>query len=121
MPSYEQSVPGLMCRSWFDQCIVASGEDAAQQYSCTQARDTECGNLTIQDATNAGNGVAASGSGSASSGSPSATSSGSSPSGTESAAASASSAAPASGAAHLVMYGSSALVGGLLAVFGLAL
>jgi cobalamin biosynthesis Mg chelatase CobN len=119
MPAYEQTVPGLMCRTWYGQCIAASGEDATQQFACNQARDTQCGNLTTSDATDAGNGVAPSGS--SSSGSPSATSSGAMSSSTESAASSASSAAPASGAANLAMYGSSALVGGLLAVFGLAL
>jgi hypothetical protein len=119
MSAYQQTVPGLMCRAWFDQCITASGDDAAQQFGCTEARDNQCGNLTLQDATNAGNGVAPSGSSSASS-SPSATSSGASSTGSETAAA-ASSSAPASGAANVAMIGSSALVGGLLAVFGLAL
>jgi cobalamin biosynthesis Mg chelatase CobN len=120
MSAYQQTVPGLMCRTWYGQCIAASGEDAAQQFACNQARDTQCGNLTTSDATDAGNGVAPSGSSSSGSSS-SPTSSGAMSSSTESAASSASSAAPASGAANLAMYGSSALVGGLLAVFGLAL
>jgi hypothetical protein len=120
MPAYQQTVPGLMCRAWFINCIQASGEDAAKQFGCTEARDNECGNLTLQDATNAGNGINPSGSSSASGG-PSATSSGASSTGSETAAAAESSAPPASGAATVAMIGSSALVGGLLAVFGLAL
>jgi hypothetical protein len=120
MSAYQQTVPGLMCRTWYGQCIEASGTDAAAQYACNQARDTQCGNLTTSDATNAGNGISPSGTASSGS-SASPTSSGSSTSGTESAAPASSSAAPKSGAANLAMYGSSALVGGLLAVFGLAL
>jgi hypothetical protein len=121
MSAYQQTVPGLMCRTWYGQCIQASGTDAAAQYACNQARDTQCGNLTTSDATNAGNGISPSGTASGSGSSASATTSGSSSSGTESAAPASSSAAPKSGAANLAMYGSSALVGGLLAVFGLAL
>jgi hypothetical protein len=117
MRSYQQSVDGLMCRFWYDQCINATGSDAAAQFQCTQARDNECGNLTTADATDAGNEGGASSSGS----SPSPTSSGSSPDSTGDAA-SASSSAPAQGAAaHVAFYGTPALAGGLFALFGFAL
>src|SRR4051812_920476 len=94
MSKYQQTVPGLMCRTWYDQCIAASGSSDATQFQCIQARDNLCGNLTTKDATNAGN-AGSSASGSAS-GSASATS-GSSPTGSSSS--SASSSTPSKGAA----------------------
>lgn len=117
MNQYQQTVPGQMCLVWYSNCIAASGTDATTQFECEQARDNLCGNKTIEQATEAGN--SGSGSGSAS-GSPSATS-GDSPSPTGSSGAATSSAAPQGAAANLAVYGTSALAGGLLAVFGLAL
>jgi hypothetical protein len=116
MQAYQQTVPGLMCRYWYDQCIAATGSDAAAQFQCNQARDNECGNLTTQDATDSGNSASASGSSS----SPSATGS-DTPDSTESAAASASSAAPTGAAGRIAVYGTPALAGGLFALFGFAL
>ncbi|KAF1943443.1 hypothetical protein EJ02DRAFT_453346 [Clathrospora elynae] len=115
MPQYQQSVPGQMCRFWYNACIQAAPNDAAGQFTCETARDQQCGNKTTSDATDAGN--QDSSSASASSG---ASSTSSSPSSTGSAGAATSSTAPAA-AANLAVYGAPALIGGLLAVFGLAL
>jgi hypothetical protein len=117
MEAYQQTVPGLMCRYWYDQCIAATGSDAAAQFQCNQARDNECGNLTTQDATDSGNAASSSGSDS----SPSATSSGSSPDSTGDASASAASSTPTGAAARIAVYGTPALAGGLFALFGFAL
>jgi len=116
MSEYQQTVPGLMCRVWYDQCIAATGSDDAAQFQCIQARDNLCGNLTTTDATNAGN-AGSSGSASASS-SPSSTSGSSSDS---SSTPSASPTAAGNAAAALAQYGTTALAGGLLAIFGLVL
>jgi hypothetical protein len=109
--NYEQTVPGQVCRFWFGACINATGTNAAQQFQCRQARDTQCGNLTTK----------ASGGASSSAGGPSATrSSGGGASNTGSAG-SASSAPAAGGAASVAQYGTPLLAGGLLALFGMAL
>ncbi|KAF1845628.1 uncharacterized protein K460DRAFT_377001 [Cucurbitaria berberidis CBS 394.84] len=113
---YQQSVPGLMCRYWFDSCINATGTDASAQFRCIQARDTQCGNQTAKDSgSSASSSSSPTGSGS---GSASRTSGGSSSSPTSSGATTSSSAAAA---ANLAFYGTPALAGGLLALFGLAL
>lgn len=119
MSQYQQTVPGQMCLVWYSNCITASGTDATAQFECEQARNNLCGNKTIEQATEAGNSGSSSGSSSAS-GSPSSTS-GSSPSSTGSSGAATSSAAPQGAAANLAVYSTSALAGGLLALFGLAL
>ncbi|EDU45319.1 hypothetical protein PtrSN002B_000278 [Pyrenophora tritici-repentis] len=119
MSKYQQTVPGQMCRVWYDQCITASGSDDAAQFQCIQARDNLCGNLTTTDATNAGNGNSGGSSASASASSkPSSTggsSSGASPT------PSASTAPAGNAAATLAQYGTPALAGGLLAIFGFVL
>lgn len=117
LAKYQQSVAGLMCQSfWYDACITASGTDAAQQRNCVTTRESQCGNLTT-DGTSAGGssgGASSSGSGGASRTS----GSGSSPSNTG---ASSASASPTGAAANLAAYGTPALAGGLLAIFGLVL
>ncbi|EOA81016.1 hypothetical protein ACJQWK_09742 [Exserohilum turcicum] len=119
MDQYQQTVPGQMCRVWYSNCISASGTDATQQFECEQVLKNVCGNKTVQDATNAGN--AGSSSASASS-SPSATRSSGSGAATGSASGSAASSTPTRGAAaNLAFYGTSALAGGLFALFGMAL
>ncbi|USP79741.1 hypothetical protein yc1106_07015 [Curvularia clavata] len=120
MSQYQQTVPGQMCLVWYSNCISASGTDATAQFECEQARDNLCGNKTIEQATEAGNSGSSSSGSSSASGSPSSTS-GSSPSPTGSAGAASSSSAPSGAAANLAMYSTSALAGGLLALFGLAL
>jgi hypothetical protein len=117
MSSYQQTVPGQMCLFWFDACINATGSDAEAQFNCIQARDTKCGNDTI-DASGSGSDSSSSASASTSSG-PSATGSGagsaSSPTGSDAAEPS------KAAAASFSTYGTPALAGGLLALFGLAL
>jgi hypothetical protein len=110
-----------MCRAWFVRCNEAAPDDADGKFACEQAEEQNCGKKDTKAATDAGNAGSgsSSASGSATSGSPSATGS-DSPSGTETAEASATSAAAGAGAS-LVTYGTPALVGGLLAIFGLAL
>ncbi|KAL1793094.1 hypothetical protein ACET3X_008076 [Alternaria dauci] len=116
MGAYQQTVPGLMCRYWYDQCIAATGSDAAAQFQCNLARDNECGNLTTADATESGNSATASSSDS----SPSATSSGAPDSTAESSASGASS-TPTGAASRIAVFGTPALAGGLFALFGFAL
>lgn len=123
MSQYQQTVPGQMCLVWYSNCIQASGTDATAQFECEQARDSLCGNKTIEQATEAGNSGSGSGSSSGSSsasGSPSATS-GNSPSATGSSGSATSSTAAPGAAANLAIYGTSALAGGLFALFGMAL
>jgi cobalamin biosynthesis Mg chelatase CobN len=119
MSQYQQTVPGQMCLVWYSNCIAASGSDATAQFECEQARDSLCGNKTVADATEAGNSGSSSGSSSAS---PSATNS-DSPSSTgasESGSAASSTSTPGA-ASNLAFYGTSALAGGLFALFGMAL
>jgi hypothetical protein len=119
MSQYQQTVPGQMCLVWYSNCISASGSDATAQFECEQARDSLCGNKTVADATEAGNAGSSSGSSSAS---PSATNS-DSPSSTgasESGSAASSTSTPGA-ASNLAFYGTSALAGGLFALFGMAL
>ncbi|KAF1360159.1 hypothetical protein EJ07DRAFT_117042 [Lizonia empirigonia] len=118
MSTYQQTVPAQMCYYWFNTCINATiganGEgNAAEQYNCEQARDSKCGNTTIDDSSSGSSSSAASSATPSSSGGASAASS--SPTGSGSAAAS-------SGAAVAnFAFGTPALAGGLLAIFGLAL
>ncbi|EUC40803.1 hypothetical protein COCMIDRAFT_107857 [Bipolaris oryzae ATCC 44560] len=121
MDQYQQTVPGQMCLVWYSNCISASGTDATAQFECEQARSSLCGNKTIEQATEAGNSGSGSGSSSASS-SPSATSSGSpSSTGASSSGGAASSTPSPAAAANLALYGTTALAGGLFALFGMAL
>lgn len=119
MAKYEQTVPGQMCRFWYDACnnatFGANGEgNRAEQYKCEQARDQNCGTLTFNNSADASTSASASSSGSGASQT--------SGSATGSAAATGSStAAPSSGAMANLALGTPVLAGGLLAIFGLAL
>ncbi|CBX90202.1 hypothetical protein IAQ61_001699 [Plenodomus lingam] len=119
LADYQQSVAGLMCQNfWFDACISASGSDATAQRSCVSTREAECGNRTTDGASSGG-----SNGGGSSSASPSATQSsngGATPSPSGSGGAAATTTA-AGGAANLAVYGTPALAGGLLALFGFIL
>ncbi|KAF1838621.1 hypothetical protein BDW02DRAFT_576116 [Decorospora gaudefroyi] len=115
LADYEQSVPGQMCRAWFMACNEAAGDDADVLDACERAEENECGDLKTEDATEAGNEDSASASSSAT---PSATNT-DSPSGTQSEAATDPTGTGA--AANLVGYGTPALVGGFLAMFGFVL
>ncbi|KAF1998086.1 hypothetical protein P154DRAFT_524394 [Amniculicola lignicola CBS 123094] len=110
MSDYQQSVPGQMCRFWFELCINASGTDLGLQEEC---KSVECGNRTT---TAAQSSAAASSSPTASGGGADSSSSATSASAT---------AAQSSGAAAALAiareYGTPILAGGLAAVFGLAL
>jgi hypothetical protein len=112
LKNYQQSVPALMCRYWYDACVNATGTDAAAQYQCRAARDSQCGNLT----TKAADGIYSSSASPSSSATGSLTS-GASSSPTGSAAAQSSKAV----AAGVAQFGMPVLAGGLLAVFGFAL
>jgi hypothetical protein len=117
MKTYQQTVPAQMCYFWYDACInatiAADGEgNAAQQFQCTQARNSECGNTTFDESSDGSSSLAT---GSAS-GTASRTSGGASSTGSSTGS---STAAASSGAA--VALGTPALAAGLLAIFGLAL
>lgn len=110
MKNYEQSVPGQVCRFWYGACINATGQNAAQQFQCVQARNSQCGNLTTKPSGGSSSSAAgASATGSRTSGAASSPTSGGST--TSSSAA----------AAALAQYGTPVLAGGLLALFGMAL
>ena len=119
MTDYQQTVPAQMCYYWYDACINATinpstGEgNAAQQFQCTQARDSQCGNITIDESSTGSPSSSASGSASATGAS--ATGTGASATG------SASPAASAGAAIANFALGTPAMAAGLLAVFGLAL
>jgi len=119
MKTYQQTVPAQMCYFWYDACINATissstGEgNAAQQFQCTQTRNSQCGNTTFDESSD-GSSSQASGSATGSS-----TGSASRTSGASGSATGSSTAAASSGAA--VILGTPALAAGLLAVFGLAL
>lgn len=114
MDEYQQSVPGQMCRFWFDKCINATGENLDEQFQCTTQRDTRCGNKTTRadsTASASASGTAAQ-TGGGSDSSASATSTGSSSS-------------QSSGAAAALTlareFGTPVLAGGMIALFGFAL
>lgn len=110
MAIYQQTVPAQMCFYWHGVCTEASGTNAAQRFQCNEARDNECGNMTIGEDATTSPSSSASSSASRTSSAASATS------------ASASAAATSPGAAAtLGRYSVPALAGGLMAVFGLAL
>ncbi|KAF3032949.1 hypothetical protein E8E11_000893 [Didymella keratinophila] len=118
MKTYQQTVPAQMCYFWYDACINATiganGEgNAAQQFQCTQARNSECGNTTFDESSDGSSSQASGSATGSSTGSPSRTS------GASGSATGSSTAAASSGAA--VILGTPALAAGLLAVFGLAL
>ncbi|KAL1595712.1 hypothetical protein SLS60_009401 [Paraconiothyrium brasiliense] len=124
MSEYQQSVPGLMCRYWFDLCtnatIASNGEgNQAEQFACDTYRNQECGNKTTSDASTTS---------ATTSGSSRASSTGSSDSATESGGSSATSSA-ASGASSTPgaavrlaqEFAAPVLAGGMIALFGIAL
>ncbi|KAF2134249.1 hypothetical protein P153DRAFT_307284 [Dothidotthia symphoricarpi CBS 119687] len=110
MAIYQQTVPAQMCFYWYGVCIQATGTNAAQQFQCNEARDNECGNLTIGEDASSSSSASASSTASRTSGAVSSATS-----------AAASAAASAAGASTLGQYGLPALAGGLMAIFGLAL
>ena len=117
MKTYQQTVPAQMCYFWYDACINATiganGEgNAAQQFQCTQARDSQCGNTTFDESSDGSSSQASGSATGSATGTASRTSATGSATGSSTAAAS-------SGAA--VALGTPALAAGLLAVFGLAL
>jgi hypothetical protein len=112
MSDYQQSVPGLMCREWFDRCITASADNLDEQIAC---QAVTCGNKTAE--LNAASSSSASPS---STGGAAASSGGAGASPTSSGPAAASS----TGAAALAIareFGTPILFGGIAAIFGLAL
>jgi hypothetical protein len=119
MATYQQSVPGLQCREWFRQCVIAAGDgfqSAEWKRNCEDTQSARCGNLTAK-----GESPDTSSSSSSSGSLPSRTSSGSSDP-TSSGAGGATSQTP--GAASLNMareFGLPVLAGGLIAVFGIGL
>ncbi|KAF3005926.1 hypothetical protein E8E13_009863 [Curvularia kusanoi] len=121
MKTYQQTVPAQMCYFWYNACINATiganGEgNAAEQFQCTQARNSQCGNTTFDESSDGSSSQASSTS--SSSGGASRTSSAASGA---SGAAATGSARPSSAADLLQALGTPALAGGLLAFFGLAL
>jgi len=116
MNIYQQSVPGLQCREWFRQCVIAAGDgfqSAEWKRNCEDIQTSECGNLTADgksvDPTSSGSPVSSR----TSSGSPSPTSSGES---------GATSETPGAAAMNMAReFGLPILAGGLVAVFGIAL
>lgn len=112
MSLYQQSVPGQMCRLWFDTCINATGSDLQAQFQCRTDRDTKCGNLTTD-------GESTSTSSASSASTASQTGGGNAASATI--ASSSSTAAAATVLAMAREYGTPLFAGGMAALFGLAL
>jgi hypothetical protein len=114
MTDYQQSLPGLQCREWFDQCIAASPNDIFGQEAC---KSVTCGNKTSEALTSS--------SSAAPSATPTATGGGGDKSSSPSATSASPSVAASSGAAVALglarEYGTPALAAGLMAAFGLAL
>jgi len=108
---YQQTVPGLVCRDWYNTCINRTGNAVDQQFQCRLAFQQQCGNdtsganPTTSSAMPTRTGSASGGSGSGS------------PSGTAPADAGQTTGA----AAAFATYGTPILAGGLLAAFGIAL
>lgn len=98
---------------WFDQCISASGSDVEQQTNCITTRDDKCGNKTTKDMK-----VSPSSSSASSSATPTGGNSQESASPTGAAPAEASGEGAATAFAQFSI---PLLVGGMAAVFGLAL
>lgn len=112
MDEYQQSVPGQMCRYWFDQCINATNQDLEWQVECRNQRDANCGNKTTS---------AGAKSSVEPSSTPSATDGGKDEPSSTGAAPSETSKGAAAGLAFAREYGTPLLAGGLAAFFGLAL
>ncbi|KAF2015866.1 hypothetical protein BU24DRAFT_422170 [Aaosphaeria arxii CBS 175.79] len=116
MKQYEQSVPGQMCRFWYDQCVAATNEDLDQQKACEAARDANCG-------TQLTNGDTTSSSASSSEPTSSPTSTGGSSESATSAGAVPATSSPglAPALAYAREYSTPLMAGGLVALFGFAL
>lgn len=117
MAQYEQTVPGQMCRFWYDACnnatFGANGEgNRAEQFKCEQARDQNCGKQVFNDTASSTASASSSATGTSSPTSGTATGAAATGSGTST---------PSSAAIAKLALGTPALAGGLLAVFGLAL
>ncbi|ORY16257.1 hypothetical protein BCR34DRAFT_597811 [Clohesyomyces aquaticus] len=113
MSDYQQSVPGLMCREWFDRCIIASGDNLDEQIAC---KAVTCGNKTAEL-----NSASTSSAAPSSTGGAPASSGGAGASPTSSGPAAASSTGAAAALAIAREYGTPILAGGIAAIFGLAL
>jgi hypothetical protein len=116
MDLYVQTVPGLMCRFWFDTCINATGTDLAAQFECTTARDNECGKLETDGAV-----VASSSASPSSTASPTSGTAGSSGTATAATTGAVSTGGAATAIAIAREYGTPLFAGGMVALFGLAL
>ncbi|KAF2441147.1 hypothetical protein P171DRAFT_434829 [Karstenula rhodostoma CBS 690.94] len=122
MAEYMQSVPGLMCRYWFDGCTNATiGNDgegnSAQQFACDTVRNEQCGNKTTRDAST----TSATTSRSSRPTSTDSSESGSESSSQTSSAASESSSTPGAAVRLAQEFGAPVLAGGMIALFGIAL
>ena len=124
---YEQTLPGLMCRAYKDQCVAAAPDNLDLQQACLA---TNCGNKTVDDVTSSTSSASSSAtssstrsaSGSEASETASSTSGGDSASSTASQSASATAdSSAASGLNIASTYGTGLLAVGILAAFGLAL
>ncbi|KAH6612692.1 hypothetical protein C7974DRAFT_83229 [Boeremia exigua] len=122
MKTYQQTVPAQMCYFWFDACINATigdnGEgNRAEQFACRSARDSQCGNITIDESDDSSSTASSTATGT---GSGSSTATGTSGSQTSATGSSTAAASPGAAVANFA-FGTPALAGGLLAIFGLAL
>jgi cobalamin biosynthesis Mg chelatase CobN len=125
---YEQTLPGLMCREYKDQCVAAAPNNLDLQTACLA---TNCGNKTVDDATSSISSSASASatssssrtaSGSETSETASSTSGGDSASSTASQSASATAGSSAASGLNIASsYGTGLLAVGILAAFGLAL
>jgi hypothetical protein len=113
MDLYEQSVPGQMCRFWFDTCITASGTDRIAQEQCKTERDDKCGTLTAdgEETTTTSTSASATASETAAT----------SASSTDASMTAASTGGAATAVAIAREYGTPLFAGGMVALFGLAL
>lgn len=113
MSLYEQSVPGLMCRFWFRQCIGATNQNLDLQDFCRAEQAAKCGNLTTRSTTTTTTSGSPTASNTRGGGSADATSSSASPA----------TSSPGAAAAIAIAreFGTPLLAGGVLALFGFAL
>ena len=115
MSQYAQSVPGLMCRYWFDLCNNGNVGNQQAQFECLTERNNKCGNLTTDGA------AAPSSSAATTTQAPSSTGGGNGGTPTSSTAASSTSSGAATALAMAREFGTPLLAGGMVALFGLAL
>lgn len=50
LAQYQQTVPSLMCLTWYSACIAAAGSSIQAQFACTSTRDAQCGNKDVAQA-----------------------------------------------------------------------